>query len=1231
MSGVSLNARRFAWLAALIVVCLTVFCGPPAFGQGVSATLSGTVRDVSGAVVPNAKVVLTDEAKNTSIDTVSNSSGFFTFVAIQPGSYTVTVSAPGFASWEEKNVVISMKESRSLPNIALKVATATEKITVVAINEAIVPINTGETSTTLGRNMVANLGIQGRDAAELIKLMPGMGMNNGLTNAQWNAAVTQSNTGPIGQYAANGNNPYGGMQMTVDGGMIVDTGNMGTQIANINQQQTAELSIHNSSFGAEYSRGPVIVEATGKNGGSQFHGTGYLFTRAGSMNSTAYELKQAGATKNHNNYFYPGFDIGGPVLIPGTDFNKNRDKLFFYAGYEYMKQSLTATPYQYFVPTAQMLAGNFSPAYLRSLGLATSGTGGALNTSTYGAAGNVPCDPINTTNNGGSPQWWWNNFCGVSGNANPLANGSQVVNGVIPTAFLDPNSAKLATLFPTPNQDPASHSGNNYLFVNAPPVNRWEIKGRLDWNITQNTRAFGSYNRQSEKDFNTFGVWWWPSDTIPYPSQLQAQQTSNLWSASVVHVFGPSLTNETTFAYTSFINPVTAASLTAVNPATVGYNIANPFNSNTAPMVPNLLSWDCQRGNGGCFPGLWAPAFAAGFSNGAFGALKRVPSLSDNIAWVKGTHTLKFGAYWSRGGNQQTEGTWDANNGFPQGRLDFEPYAWGTTGNELADFVLGHAASFAQTSADYVNNMWYTELAFYASDQWKATRKLTLTFGIRGDYEGQWYPAGTTPGIMVFDPSLCAAVASGPQCFGNDLPGFTWHARDSKIPLSGFASQISPDPRVGAAYDLFGNGRTVLRGGFGVYRNPLAYNSISQIDGPRGIQAFQTNCNIIALSQIATDPACQPAISNGSLPGASNSLSETALAFGDNKVPYTENWNFQIDQRAPWGSVLEIAYVGSRGRNLLVSANLSNVNWIPNGGLFLPDPNPASPSYGITYYCQGTPSTTCVSGGPGNSVLPDFRPYNYSTLHANTHGSYSNYHALQMTWQKQTGRSTFLLNYTFSKVLGIRDGQTDNGNGNGALIDPFNMKNNYGVLAFDHTHIINGAVVIDVYKGFQLASTTQFQSGPPIQPNTGGNLNANFTAIGSNQSLLGSDGPALVPVLTCDPSANLASGQYFNPNCFAAPTRGHNGNIVWPYIKGPAFFNSDLSVYKTFKFKERHSVELRLEAFNFLNHPLKTFNLGNNVNLIFNSAGVNSNANTDGYAHYKLGGRVMEMSVKYSF
>jgi hypothetical protein len=264
-------------------------------------------------------------------------------------------------------------------------------------------------------------------------------------------------------------------------------------------------------------------------------------------------------------------------------------------------------------------------------------------------------------------------------------------------------------------------------------------------------------------------------------------------------------------------------------------------------------------------------------------------------------------------------------------------------------------------------------------------------------------------------------------------------------------------------------------------------------------------------------------------------------------------------------------------------------------------------------------------------VLPDFRPYNYSTLHANTHGSYSNYHALQMTWQKQTGRSTFLLNYTFSKVLGIRDGQTDNGNGNGALIDPFNMKNNYGVLAFDHTHIINGAVVIDVYKGFQLASTTQFQSGPPIQPNTGGNLNANFTAIGSNQSLLGSDGPALVPVLTCDPSANLASGQYFNPNCFAAPTRGHNGNIVWPYIKGPAFFNSDLSVYKTFKFKERHSVELRLEAFNFLNHPLKTFNFGNNVNLIFNSAGVNSNANTDGYAHYKLGGRVMEMSVKYSF
>src|ERR1039457_3436018 len=209
---------------------------------------------------------------------------------------------------------------------------------------------------------------------------------------------------------------------------------------------------------------------------------------------------------------------------------------------------------------------------------------------------------------------------------------------------------------------------------------------------------------------------------------------------------------------------------------------------------------------------------------------------------------------------------------------------------------------------------------------------------------------------------------------------------------------------------------------------------------------------------------------------------------------------------------------------------------------------------------------------------------------------------------------TFTTNFTWSKVLGIRDNQTDNGNGNGNTLDPFNIRANYGVLNFDHTHIFNAAYVINlpspeknnkllggVVNGWVLSGITQMQSGAPIQGNTGGTLNVGYGCVNhtnadgtvscvgiSSQNQLGTDAVGtLVPRLTCDPRSGLKSGQYFNPSCFAPPTPGHNGDVIWPYIHGPAFFNSDLAIYKRFNFQEHKRVELRFSAFNFLNHPLQ--------------------------------------------
>ena len=183
-------------------------------------------------------------------------------------------------------------------------------------------------------------------------------------------------------------------------------------------------------------------------------------------------------------------------------------------------------------------------------------------------------------------------------------------------------------------------------------------------------------------------------------------------------------------------------------------------------------------------------------------------------------------------------------------------------------------------------------------------------------------------------------------------------------------------------------------------------------------------------------------------------------------------------------------------------------------------------------------------------------------------------------------------------------------------------------------------------NGWEFSGITQWQSGPPLQANTGANTNAalNSTygnvAAGpvSNSTYLGTNATPLIPILTCDPRKGLSSGQYFNPSCFAPPAPGQVGNIIWPYIKGPALFNSDLSLYKNFSIREKQKIQLRFEAFNFLNHPLPEFNAVNNsdIQLKFSDAAgnltqTNQNVNTNGKPLYTVNRRVIEFAVRYTF
>src|SRR5437667_1086743 len=493
-------ARRRAALLLVALACSTLAVRP-AFAQSMTGSLTGTIVDQTGAIVVGADVTLINEASRDVRRTKSNSEGYFAFAAVPSGTYTVAIETPGFAKYEQKGVGLKVGDSRSLRTIKLDVAGLAEEATVTAVAE-LAPLNSGEKSATLTSEQILNFSTVGRSAAELLKVLPGLTPVSGGVNNRPNFSgevIGINGNGEGGQQSAAGNYSANGtrteaLDITVDGAPGADPGcNCATSV-NPNPEMVQEFKVLQSNFGAEHAKGPVAMTVVSKQGGREFHGTLYTYLRDYHLNSNEWFANKVGKDRVKNKFLYPGFNVSGPVLIPGTDFNKNRDKVFFFLGYEYFKQALDTGFVKSWVPTAAMRNGDFSQAasYLGP------GTGG-----TY--VNSIPA---------GFP------------------------GGIIPPSQIDPGGRALLNVFPQPNANPAVTGGYNYVDNLLVDQNGTQLLGRVDFNVSENTKLFLRYNRQREVQPFVIGLWWRNRESqVPYPSSISAANRSDSATASLTHVF----------------------------------------------------------------------------------------------------------------------------------------------------------------------------------------------------------------------------------------------------------------------------------------------------------------------------------------------------------------------------------------------------------------------------------------------------------------------------------------------------------------------------------------------------------------------------------------------------------------------------------------------------------------------------------------------------------------------
>ena len=1093
-----------------------------------AGSIRGVVSDTTGAVVPGATVTLTNEGTRFSRNIVTDAKGNYFFAAVQPGSYTILVEIQGFKSSEKKGLRLSSNETAGM-DFTLEVGAMTERVEVTAERE-LIQTETGAREGLIRAEQIENLSIISRSPMELLRILPGVVAPD---QSQLESVSNGGGANNTGAYSVNGVRGSNNV-VTLDGSRMIDVGSNSGLIIAPNTDFVSEVKVQSSNYAAEFGSGGIQVSAVTKGGSSEFHGTVYTYLRHHSVAANDRSNSIAGVEKPKSKYLYPGANISGPILIPGTDFNKNRDKAFFFFGFEAWRQQVDTGSFFAVTPTEGQRQGLFNDYQ----------GGQNLNQPT---TVNIP---------GGFPG---------AGTPAPGNNLSPYITGMGQT---------LMNLYPLPNYvDP--NNRYNYVFNSLQKQDTNQFTLRLDYNFSDTTKAYVRLAQDDGQVDQQRGLWW-ASSNYALPTTVNNPQLGRSLSVNLTSVLSPTTTNEFIFSYSKLKLDNVHADENAISLEGLGLTGYEGFFGQQSPFAPiNIYSWGQGLGN------LWDPSD----QQNVF-AYNSSLQFADNFTKVLNTHAIKVGLSVVKDNKNQNF----QNNAHTAITLG-SGWIPGTTGNDFGDLLVGRMAQVESGTALPAGNWDAWNLDWYVQDSWKIRKNFTLEYGVRFS---KWLNNAETDNLgAVFIPEKYDPNA------GTFLDAEKTQVNGVQYASLGQVDKYLIDnrplfimPRVNFAWDVTGDGNTVVRGGGGVFYNRPMGNAEYDIlrIPPNG---YVTSCDAYCGEGLGPYGLTWDTVKLVDPTNRIGRIGVDSINPDSVKYPKTYNASVSIARRIPWQNILEVSYVGTFGRDLL---NRSQYNVIQPGTL----------SSGVIGNSDlSIPVNRVALNG---DVITAQRPYPaLSAVRWWEYNGESNYHSLQATLSRQTGRRLqYFVAYTYSKALG-----TSYSNGEYNNIDPFEPDERaYGVLRYDRTHILNlsynymfpdltkeGGFLGALANGWQISGITTYASGNPWNTTFAGDLAASSTAqawYGTPDHVayrisdqFGNETAAVAPLMNCNPAAGGSSvgDKIADISCVGIPAFGQSGPYVAPYyMRLPSRMNFDISVFKNFNIGSGgKKLQFRAGFFNIFN------------------------------------------------